>query len=556
MSVKVNPITGIFHRLKRAWGRLTDSAAPAPAVQSYADWMRHFEPDAAALTAQREQAAQALAPLRFGFIYEGGDPADLQRLQRSLQAQTWPHWRLWCKQPALQPLGEPGPVQGVDYLARVAGGLELAPFALFAAAQAAASRPDALYADHDELVDGRRANPVFKPGWSPEMLLSSNYVQPLFWLRADLWERLQREVPGNLWAQALRAAEWNLTVQHIPQVLAHLILPQPADDLADVEEDLRRRGLDGVNAHREVPGLAHLIWSLPALARVSVIIPTRGSSPMLETCVRSILEQTAYPDYEVLLLNNGPQRPQEFPWFSAIQQDARVRVEHVDLQPFNYSRINNMGAHLAGGQYLLFLNNDTCVLHPEWMREMVQWASLPQIGAVGARLLHADGSIQHAGVIVGLTGFAGHVFAGLPADAHGIFGPVQAYRNTLAVTAACMMLRREVFEQAGGFNEEFILCGNDVELGLRLNRLGYRVMVNPFATLEHLESVTHQGNIPAQDFFTSYIHYHQVLQAGDPYFSPNLSYWQSAPDWRQPGEPAPLRFAQQHLESLKQRGLI
>ena len=198
MSVKVNPITGIFHRLKRAWGRLTDSAAPAPAVQSYADWMRHFEPDAAALTAQSEQAAQALTPLRFGFIYEGGDPADLQRLQRSLQAQTWPHWRLWCLQPALQPLGEPGPVQGVDYLARVSGGLELAPFALFAAAQAAASRPDALYADHDELVDGRRANPVFKPGWSPEMLLSSNYVQPLFWLRADLWERLQREVPGQV----------------------------------------------------------------------------------------------------------------------------------------------------------------------------------------------------------------------------------------------------------------------------------------------------------------------------------------------------------------------
>lgn len=553
--------------LLRRLGRLPAPPPAAPATEpeslptalDYTGWIAANEPDAAALDAQRKQAAQAQNPLRFAIIYEGKDAASLAGLIRGLQAQTWPYWQLWLTGQALESTDERVHASAqtpadADYLLRVQDSLELAPFALYAAAQAAASQPDAIYADHDELRDGQRTNPFFKPGWSPEMLLSGNNTQPLFFLRADLWQRLQREAPGSPWTQVLQAAEWNLKVVRIPQVLAHLTQPLAEDDLADVEAALRRRGLQEVSAVWHKPGVPHLSWALPAAARVSVIIPTRGSSPMLENCVQSILSRTDYPDYEILLVNNGEKRPEEFPYFAQIQQDARVRVLHHEITPFNYSQINNWAASQASGNYLLFLNNDTRVLNPAWMREMVQWASLPQIGAVGARLLRENGSIQHAGVILGLSGFAGHIFADLPADVDTCYGRVEAYRNYLAVTAACMMVRREVFQQAGGFNEEFILCGNDVEFGLRLNRMGYRVLVNPFVTLEHLESVTHQGNIPAQDFFTSYTYYREALQTGDPYFNPNLSCWKSTPSWRQPGEEDPHQFVQAYIQILKEQG--
>lgn len=553
--------------LLRRLGRLPAPPPAAPATEpeslptalDYTGWIAANEPDAAALDAQRKQAAQAQNPLRFAIIYEGKDAASLAGLIRGLQAQTWPYWQLWLTGQALESTDERVHASAqtpadADYLLRVQDSLELAPFALYAAAQAAASQPDAIYADHDELRDGQRTNPFFKPGWSPEMLLSGNNTQPLFFLRADLWQRLQREAPGSPWTQVLQAAEWNLKVVRIPQVLAHLTQPLAEDDLADVEAALRRRGLQEVSAVWHKPGVPHLSWALPAAARVSVIIPTRGSSHMLENCVQSILSRTDYPDYEILLVNNGEKRPEEFPYFAQIQQDARVRVLHHEITPFNYSQINNWAASQASGNYLLFLNNDTRVLNPAWMREMVQWASLPQIGAVGARLLRENGSIQHAGVILGLSGFAGHIFADLPADVDTCYGRVEAYRNYLAVTAACMMVRREVFQQAGGFNEEFILCGNDVEFGLRLNRMGYRVLVNPFVTLEHLESVTHQGNIPAQDFFTSYTYYREALQTGDPYFNPNLSCWKSTPSWRQPGEEDPHQFVQAYIQKLKEQG--
>ncbi len=532
---------------------------PAPAVLDYAGWIAANEPDAAALKAQRRQADQAQNPLRFAILYKGKDPASLAGLIRSLQAQTWPHWQLWPMFQTLEStdariLTDIGSLADADYVMRVDDDVELAPFALHAAAQMAASQPDALYADHDELQNGQRTNPFFKPGWSPELLLSGNYVRPLFFLRVDLWRRLLNEAPGSPWTQALQAAEWNLKVERIPQILAHLTRPLPDEDLADVEATLRRRGLKDVSARWQKPGVPHLSWALPAGAHVSVIIPTRGSSPMLENCVQSILACTDYPDYEILLVNNGEKRPEEFPYFTHIQQDARVRVLHHEITPFNYSQINNLAATQASGTYLLFLNNDTRVLNPDWMREMVQWASLLQIGAVGARLLRENGNIQHVGVILGLSGFAGHIFADLPADADTCYGCVEAYRNYLAVTAACVMVRREVFQQTGGFNEEFILCGNDVEFGLRLNSMGYRVMVNPFVTLEHLESVTHQGNIPAQDFFTSYKYYRAALETGDPYFNPNLSYWKSEPGWRQPGEENPYHFVQAYIQNLKEQG--
>jgi O-antigen biosynthesis protein len=179
------------------------------------------------------------------------------------------------------------------------------------------------------------------------------------------------------------------------------------------------------------------------------------------------------------------------------------------------------------------------------------WAARPEVGLVGAKLLFPDGKIQHAGVVLGLTGFAGHLFAGAPERQESCFGWAEWYRNFLSVTAACLLTRREVFEHLGGFDEAFALCGSDVALGLRAHDLGYRVVYNPFVRMRHHESATHRGAIPAQDFRLSLNRYQRWLKDGDPYFNANLSYWQTAPTLSNPGELEPLAFAARYAAALE-----
>ena len=232
---------------------------------------------------------------------------------------------------------------------------------------------------------------------------------------------------------------------------------------------------------------------------VSIIIPSRGANALLERCIRSILARTAYPCLEILVVNNGPQPPAAFDYYERITRDPRVRVVH-DERPFNYSAANNLGARRAKGDLLLFLNNDTEVMAPDWLDELAMWAARPEVGLVGAKLLFPNGRIQHAGVVLGLTGFAGHLFAGATEGQESCFGWAEWYRNFLSVTAACVLMRRDVFERLGGFDEEFTLCGSDVALGLRAHELGYRVVYNPFARMRHHESATHRGAIPSPRF--------------------------------------------------------
>jgi GT2 family glycosyltransferase len=179
------------------------------------------------------------------------------------------------------------------------------------------------------------------------------------------------------------------------------------------------------------------------------------------------------------------------------------------------------------------------------------WTCCDDIGVVGAKLLKPDGTIQHAGVIIGLMGFAGHVFAGLRDGQTTPFGLSEWYRNVLAVTAACLGIRRQVFEEVGGFSEDFILCGNDVELCLRVQKAGYRVLYHPFVRLLHEESATRDGTIPIEDFRESFKCYQRYLRDGDPYFNPNLSHWSLTPALREAGELAPERFAEGLINDVK-----
>ena len=210
---------------------------------------------------------------------------------------------------------------------------------------------------------------------------------------------------------------------------------------------------------------------------------------------------------------------------------------------FNYSAANNLGARVAHGEVLVFLNDDTEIVSPEWLTELVGWATRPEIGLAGLRLLDGAGAIQHGGVIVGMTGFGGHLFAGMRPGEDSLLGSTDWYRNCLSVTAACVAVERPLFDAIGGFDERFLLCGSDVVLGLDARFHGKRSVCSPFAEVRHLESETRGENVPPEDFYTSYWRYQSWLRGGDPYFSP-------ASRWRAPsrycggaGEPTAMEVA-------------
>ncbi|MFN8163262.1 MAG: glycosyltransferase [Solirubrobacterales bacterium] len=277
-------------------------------------------------------------------------------------------------------------------------------------------------------------------------------------------------------------------------------------------------------------------WTLPQPPTVSIVIPTRSRETLLADCLAS-LALTDYPDFEVVVADSGGRDER---WYENRADDG-FSVKPVWWEgPFNYSAANNLAAKEAGGEILVFLNDDTKIVSPDWLAELVGWASQPQIGLAGLQLLDGEGTIQHGGVVVGMTGFGGHLLAGMRPGDDSLLGSTDWYRNCLSVTAACVAVERELFERIGGFDERFLLCGSDVVLGLDARFHGGRSICSPFTEVRHLESETRGENVPPEDFFTSYWRYQTWLRGGDPYFSPSLSLQSTEPALRGLGEPSTI----------------
>ncbi len=387
----------------------------------------------------------------------------------------------------------------------------------------------------DDLVRGRRSStdPLFRPSWSPEMLYSANPLGRSFSVR-----RRELMAVGGLEAALGDAAWWDLLlrldldaqqVARIPKVLAHLRRRPEVSASAGVElvdAALARRGEAG---HAVASGGAvRVLWELLDPPHVTVIIPTRHNVAMMRNCLPT-LAATDYPSFDVLIVDNGGRSAEAEQWY--VENSCGLDLEVLWWEEdFNYSRVNNVAAARSRGEVLLFLNDDTEAVDPDWMREMVSWAVRPEIGLVGLQLTDADGRIQHGGVVVGVDRFASHLFVGLEPHTSTIFGSTDWYRDVLSVTGACVAVRRSVFEQIGGFDERFVLCGSDVVLGLDTKFLGLRNLVTPMVRVKHLESVTRGTSVPSGDFFASYWRYQKYLRGGDPYFSPQLSNRTGAPE--------------------------
>jgi len=413
--------------------------------------------------------------------------------------------------------------------------------------------PDAglIYSDEDKIDEGGlRSNPFFKPDWNPELFLGQNYINHLGCYRAD---RL-REVGGfregfegsQDYDLALGCVErlGPEQVRHIPRILYHwrmitgslaaMVDAKPyAREAARraIADHARRRGMPGtVTACPENNESHRFIHALPQPAPlVSIIIPTRDRVRLLKRCIESIRTVTNYEPFEIVVVDNGSVEPETLTFLREGEADNSIRVL-VEAGPFNYSRLNNRAATKARGEILVFLNNDTEIDDPTWLTEMVSHAARAKVGAVGARLWYPDGTLQHGGVILGLGGVAGHAFPHIPHGHPGYFNRAMLQQNCSAVTGACMAIRKVVFEELGGFDEENLgVSFNDIDLCLRLTQRGYRIVWTPYANLIHHESASrgHQRTREEQTEFERAVAYMQTTWGAqlmhDPFYNPNLS---------------------------------
>ena len=560
------------------------AAAHMPAESSgYRLWIEMYDsPSRGQVAAMRAQARAMPDPPRFSVIVPAFDtPAlPLREMIGSVRAQVYPHWELCVAddastQPHVRAIlreaaaADPrirlvlrernGNISAAsnsalalatgDFAALLDHDDVLPPHALLTMAHAIRANPraDILYSDEDKLdSDGHRYDPYFKPDYSPELLAGQNFISHLGVYRLSMLRELGGLREGFEGSQdydlALRmAARTRGPVVHVPHILYHWRVYPGAGTFSTTQ--LSRATLAARRAIREqaaslgesvevVDGVANyhrVVRAEPqAWPLVSAIVPTRDHLDVLRDCIDGLLHATDYPALEVVVVDNASSEPETLAYLAQLAERG-VRVLSWP-GAFNYSAINNFAATAARGDILLLLNSDVSMPSPGWLRAMVQHATRRGVGAVGARLLYPDGTVQHAGVVLGLGGAAGHTHVGSARDDPGHFGQLMMEREVSAATAACLAVPRAAFEAVGGLDAEHLpVAFNDVDLCLRLRERGYRIVWTPHAELIHHESKSRGSDFTPEriEKFHAEVAYMTrrwgaALQA-DPFYNPNLS---------------------------------
>ena len=344
----------------------------------------------------------------------------------------------------------------------------------------------------------------------------------------------------------LRCVEKSEHIHHIPKILYHWRAHKDSTaENMETKEYALEAGKKAIQAHLDrmnIPadvvqktdrGLCYYrskyrIFSQPM---ISIIIPNKDHVKDLEKCISSIETKATYKNVEYIIVENNSEKEETFAYYKELEKkNPKAKVVFWDGTGFNYPAINNFGVEKASGEYLLFLNNDTEIVNEDCLEELLGYCMREDVGAVGARLYYEDGSIQHAGVIVGLGGVAGHAFTDFPHESPGYFGRIVMAQDYSAVTAACMMMRKSVYKEVGGFDPKWEVAFNDVDLCLKIRKAGYLIVYNPYAELMHYESKSRgyedneekieRFNTECENFIEKW---DEFLSKGDPYYSPNLT---------------------------------
>ena len=562
-----------------------DTAAEAigdvPHVNAqFSAWLRAHSPDMEELNGAREAASALAKRPRIAFLVPIGDEpvSVILDVIDSVRNQVYDEWEVClapdvltdhaarhllaevaASDPRIKLLTErrgTGFVHGANEALALAEGEfiavlgrddVLAPTALLEVARLLEAEPelDVVYGDQDKVDDeaGVRWDPFFKPEWSPDLLLSSDYLGPVTFYRRTLVEEIGGFRRGFAGAErydvALRATERARRVGHVPQLLVSHRAPAGTTDAETIGADetataaaakalteaLERRALPGTVEPGIVPGRWRVRYKLTEWPGVTLLMPTGGKLQFLKPCLESILGTSTYPNLEIVLIDNSPSDgvAELCREVTAAHPDLRLHREPFSLTPFNFSAIVNHGAPFVETPYLVMLNDDVTVITPDWIEAMLEHAQRPEVGVVGAKLLYPDDTIQHAGVLLGPYQGTGHAFKGFAGDHTGYFGLPNVVRNYSAVTFACAMMRKAVFDEVGGLDADNLpIAFNDVDMCLRIGERGYRVVYTPHAALYHHESVTKKVIAAPTEIGHLRNRWGHLIDR-DPFYNPNLT---------------------------------
>jgi len=544
-------------RRVRALNILCRAAMPLPFAYEY--WQKsvepHFEPSGVA-----EPDRWPWRPT-FSLILaaEGGDCEPIRATINSLRRQTYPAWTClvlaavadeesvpldsrvqWSPPSSLAPINAElmSAIQRArgDAVLVLGKGTELSPSALLELAHALQANPNAaiVYGDQDTLdAAGRRRNPWFKGDWNEELFLALDYLSDAAAMASKSAQAAVAELApdASLYELLLRiGGQSGRTIVHVPRIIAHVRHSAAHANVVERRKVVHRFvALEGGTAELGPFETVKAVYPLPSPAPlVSIVIPTKDKLNLLQPCVESVLAKTRYEPFEILVMDNGSREDPTLRYLAELATDPHVRViSHP--HPYNYSAINNHAARQARGEYLCLLNNDTEVIGAEWLTELMRYAVRPNVGAVGAKLLYEDRTIQHAGVVVGIGEAAGHAHRNLPHDHPGYFCSAHVAQFVTAVTGACLLVSRDKFLDVGGLDEERLaIAYNDVDLCLKLEQAGWRNVYVPHAVLIHYESRSRgKDHSPSQiDRYTRELRTFQerwgAKAYADPSFNPNL----------------------------------
>lgn len=438
-----------------------------------------------------------------------------------------------------------------DYIALFDHDDLLEPDALFEIAEAAMKsqgNADVLYTDEDKVAAdlSEYFQPHFKPDFSPDLLRSNNYICHLFVVKRLLAVSVggqRKEFDGAQdYDFILRCCEQAKSIVHIPKILYHWRVHKAstADNPGSkryafeagkraIEAHLKRMKVTGTVSATKDLGFYRVKYKVQGNPFISIVIPNKDNVGILKRCIDSIQSKSTYRNYEVIIVENNSKEPDTFAYYKSIDGKDGISVIYWE-EEFNYSRINNYGIMHAKGDYIVCLNNDISVITPDWMEELLGNCQRKEVGITGARLYFPDNTIQHAGIVVGMGGSAGSMFVGMSRNRTGYMHKAAIQQNLSAMTAACFMVKRQAFEQAGGFDEKLAVAFNDVDFCLRVRQAGYLVVYNPDAQMYHDESKTRgyedtpekQARFQKEkDYLRS--RWPEIMEQGDPYYNRNLS---------------------------------
>ncbi len=501
-------------------------------LDEYATWIANNEPNEEQLESQRKYIS--CQDLQFQILV----PTYTETLHKSIESQTYQKFETTEIHNKAEYAQIVENTQS-DYLILLNGNIELAPFAIYEIAKSIEYRDSImLYVDNDKLIDGKRIQPHFKPGFARDTIISQNYIGNLLVVKTNFL-KVHKDILTDLGNNVIydlifRISEKTRKIEHIQKILYHELQLQMEIDIAD-EKAIIQKHLERMNlafdciTDGKFKGQYHVNYTIKGNPKVSIVIPNKDHIDDLDKCIQSILQST-YSSYEIIIVENNSDQQSTFAYYDRIQKEhEQIKIAKYEINYFNYSAIVNFGVENATGEYVILLNNDIEIISKDWIEQMLMYAQRPDVGICGAKLYFPDKTIQHAGVTIGTRGLAGHRFREMQEEEYHDHDYINIVQDLSAVTAACFMVRKQLYIDLLGFDEKLAVAFNDVDFCLQVRNAKYLIVYNPFVEAYHYESKSRGEDTTSEEkqkrFSKEYElfvkRWSKVIAKGDPYYNRN-----------------------------------